>query len=599
MALSQLASYPLCTSNRNLQLRTSTATLLGLSVGSKNPHSLPCLVQCMTATIVPNETIVRRSGNWKPSSFDYKFVQSLTSQYLGEPYSTRMEELKEMVKLMLTQTSNNILDQLEMIDALQRLGIAYHFEDEIETILKIIYVSNNSQLRKDLYSTALEFRLLRQQGYNAHQEVFNSFKDEQGNFKANLCGDIKGLLNLYEASFLSVKGESILEDAREFATNNLRKYVSKNNGEYFSMIVSHALELPLDWRMQWLEANWFIHVYEKSRDMRPIFLELAKLNFNMIQAVHQEDLKHSTSWWKNTNLGEKLGFVRSRPMEIFLWTVGGMYELPFGYSRRTLARVGSLITVIDDVYDIYGTLDELQLLTDAVERWDINAMDQLPDYMKLCFLALHNSINEMALDVLKNQDLHIIPYLKKAWVDLCKSYLLEAKWYYSGYTPTLEEYLENAWISIAGPLLLVHAYFTITNEITSEGMDCLKDYPNIIRLSGTISRLTDDLGTASHESKRGDVPKAMQCYMHETGVSEEVAREHIESLIRETWKKINEEHFGNSVFSQTFMRLAKNLGRMSHCMYENGDGFGAQNRHTKERVVSLLIQPLSLKTNQY
>ena len=41
-------------------------------------------------------------------------------------------------------------------------------------------------------------------------------------------------------------------------------------------------------------------------------------------------------------------------------------------------------------------------------------MDQLPDYMKICFLALHNSVNEMALDTVKEQRFHIIEYLKKA-----------------------------------------------------------------------------------------------------------------------------------------------------------------------------------------
>ena len=47
-------------------------------------------------------------------------------------------------------------------------------------------------------------------------------------------------------------------------------------------------------------------------------------------------------------------------------------------------------------------------------RWDINAMDQLPNYMKLYFLALHNSVSEMAFDTLKEQRFHIIRYLKKA-----------------------------------------------------------------------------------------------------------------------------------------------------------------------------------------
>ena len=36
--------------------------------------------------------------------------------------------------------------------------------------------------------------------------------------------------------------------------------------------------------------------------------------------------------------------------------------------------------------------------------------------------------------------------------------------------------------------------------------------------------------------KRGDVPKWIQCYRDEEGVSEDEARKHIEFLIDETWK---------------------------------------------------------------
>jgi len=41
-------------------------------------------------------------------------------------------------------------------------------------------------------------------------------------------------------------------------------------------------------------------------------------------------------------------------------------------------------------------------------------MDRLPDYMKLCFFALYNSVNEMAYDILKYQGIDILPYSKKA-----------------------------------------------------------------------------------------------------------------------------------------------------------------------------------------
>jgi hypothetical protein len=56
-------------------------------------------------------------------------------------------------------------------------------------------------------------------------------------------------------------------------------------------------------------------------------------------------------------------------MENFFWTVGVLFQTQFGYCRRNCTKIGALITTIDDVYDVYGTLDELELFTDAVERF--------------------------------------------------------------------------------------------------------------------------------------------------------------------------------------------------------------------------------------
>ncbi|KAJ9139583.1 hypothetical protein P3X46_030307 [Hevea brasiliensis] len=536
-----------------------------------------------------------------------KIPDNITTRRSGEPYTTRVNKLKEEVKMMLERATNP-LDQLEIIDTLERFGVAYHYEDQTGTKLKSIYdnIIDKQRLKQEphLYATALQFRLLRKHGYNVPQEVFCSFMDLKGNFKASSCHDVKGLVYLYEASYLSLPGEAILEEAQKFSSKNLKAYLKKESNSstsgddaknYHLNMARHALELPLHWRMQRLEARWFIDVYENSPDMKPILLELAKLDFNIVQAVHQQDLKRASSWWKGTGLGEKLGFVRARPMEGFLWTVGGVFEPEYGYFRRILSQVGALITVIDDIYDVYSTLDEVELFTEAVARWDIIEMDKLPDYMKICFLALYNSINKIAFDSLKEEELHITPYLKKAWADLCKSYLLEAEWYHSGYKPSLHEYLDNAWVSISAPLLLVYAYFAVPNQITKEASECILDYPNIVKWSSLITRLADDLGTSKHEQKRGDNPKSIECYMHESGASEAAAREHIHYLISEAWKKINEYQIGNTaVFSQTFIRMAMNLARMSQCMYQHGDGFGAQNLETKNRVISLLVEPVSL-----
>ena len=45
-----------------------------------------------------------------------------------------------------------------------------------------------------------------------------------------------------------------------------------------------------------------------------------------------------------------------------------MFEPQFGYCRRMLTRLGALLTVIDDIFDVYGKPKELKLFEDAVVR---------------------------------------------------------------------------------------------------------------------------------------------------------------------------------------------------------------------------------------
>lgn len=74
------------------------------------------------------------------------------------------------------------------------------------------------------------------------------------------------------------------------------------------------------------------------------------------------------SWWRETGLGNQLHFARDRIVENYFWTIGHNHEPQFGYGRRIMTKVNALITTIDDIYDVYGTLEELQLFTVAVER---------------------------------------------------------------------------------------------------------------------------------------------------------------------------------------------------------------------------------------
>ncbi|CAI9770019.1 unnamed protein product [Fraxinus pennsylvanica] len=366
-----------------------------------------------------DQTVIRRSGNYRPPMWEFDYIQTLNSEYAGDSYVARALELKMQVKMMLDEAVEP-LEQLELIDNLQRLGISYHFEDEIKQMLTIInkkYSKNHEPEIKDLYATALEFRLLRQHGFTVSQEVFNCFKNDKGDFNPILRNDTKGLLQLYEASFLSTEGETTLDIAREFTMKHLKDQPSVDRDS--ALLVHHALELPLHWTIPRAEAWWFINVYGERSDMNPILLEFSNLNFNIVQTTYQQELKNVSRWWKRTGLAEKLPFVRDRLVECFFWNIGILFEPQYGLFRTVSTKVFVLITIIDDVYDVYGTLEELELFTDAVERWDVNAIEQLPEYMQICYLALYNFVNEQAYDILKEKGLVIIPYLRKAVSLIC------------------------------------------------------------------------------------------------------------------------------------------------------------------------------------
>ncbi|KAK4734057.1 hypothetical protein R3W88_008318 [Solanum pinnatisectum] len=532
----------------------------------------------------------RRPGNYGPRIWDDDYLQSQASIYVGEEYSKQAAKLKENVRMMLNDKDMRALDQLELVDNLQRLGIHYHFEAEIRRILENIY--NLSNCEDHLYGVALQFRLLRQEGYQVPQEVFSIFMNEKGQFKEILCmNTIKGVFSLYEASYLSIEDESIMEMAQKFSIHNIKKYLKQKMDDHdenniLVKQVSHALEMPLHWKLQRLEARWFIdNVYEQSECFNPILLQLAKLDFNMLQAIYLDELKHLSRWHENINLVEMMGFTRDRLVEIFFWNVGFAFEPNFWFCRKWIVNLGEFITVIDDIYELHGTLEELVLFTDMVDRLILT--------ISLSRSAHSIRSKYISLKIMKkiNWSRKLI-YMVMKCKELCKTYLVDAKWYYeydNKYTPSFKEFLNHGWVSIGGRFVIKLFYICTMNLIKKDDLELLEQNPPLIQWPSLIGRLEDDLGTSQDEIKRGDAPKSIQFYMMETKSSEENARDYMKELIGQTWKKMNKEVLMDNTtsFSKDFVRIAMNFARGAQCMYQYGDWYGKPDGETKRSILFL------------
>lgn len=120
--------------------------------------------------------------------------------------------------------------------------------------------------------------------------MFEGFTDHDGQFMACLTKDVGGMLSLYEASYVASEGETILSEAMAFTNMHLKNLVG-NKDKNLQELVDHAMELPLHQRMPRLEARWYTEAYKRREDKDDVLLELAILDFNMVQSILQVDLE--------------------------------------------------------------------------------------------------------------------------------------------------------------------------------------------------------------------------------------------------------------------------------------------------------------------
>lgn len=91
--------------------------------------------------------------------------------------------------------------------------------------------------------------------------------------------------------------------------------------------------------------------------------------------------------------------------------------------RTELTKAISFIYIIDDIYDVYGTIKELTLFTEAVNRWDYANTKDLPDYMTMCLKALYDTTNDISSKIYNKHGWNPKVCLQKAVCHIVISYL--------------------------------------------------------------------------------------------------------------------------------------------------------------------------------
>ncbi|KAL8479702.1 hypothetical protein ACS0TY_026578 [Phlomoides rotata] len=531
-----------------------------------------------------------------PSLWGDQFTKYNSDPQVKEKYSREIEALKNEVRSLLTAPESNMVDIMKLIDTVERLGISYHFNNEIEEKIQQFFNLNTNYEDEDydLYTVALHFRLFRQHGYPISSDVFGKWINGKGELKEIPMGDAKGLLSLYEATYLRRHGETILDDALDFTAANL-KAMLPNLGSPLKKQVAHALVQSLHLGGPRIESRHFISIYEEEEQKNETLLRFAKLDYNLVQILHKEELSEVTRWWKKLDLISKLPYARDRVVECYFWTVAVYYEPQYSRARIMLAKVIAITSVLDDTYDSYGLIEELDILTKALERWDIKEIDTLPEYMKVFYkevLKLHQQFEE---ELANEGRSYAVFCAREAFKELANSYNVEAKWFIQGYMPPFEEYLSNAFITCAGGYLTL-ALFLGVESVTKEEFEWLSKKPKIVAAAMVINRVIDDIASYEVEKERGQIATGIECYMKEKGVTKEEAMNKFSELATNAWKDTTEECLNpSSPYSREIFYRILNFDRIVDVSYkDNQDGYTRPEKVLKPHIIALFVDEIKI-----
>ncbi|KAK7856955.1 putative sesquiterpene synthase [Quercus suber] len=143
-------------------------------------------------------------------------------------------------------------------------------------------------------------------------------------------------------------------------------------------------------------------------------------------------------------------------------------------------------------------------------------------------------------------------------------------------------------------MLTTVSFLGMGDIVTKEAFDWIFSTPKIITASSLIGRLMDDIRTHKFEQERGHVASAIECYMKQHGVSEQVVHDKLNEQVVDAWKDINEECLRPTAFPMPLLMHVLNLTRVIDALYKEGDDYTHVGKEMKDNVALVLMDPVPI-----
>ncbi|KAK8635898.1 hypothetical protein V6N13_004611 [Hibiscus sabdariffa] len=509
---------------------------------------------------------------FSPSSTAFAFMQTKDENCL--------EYLTNIVQRFNGGVPNvypvDLFEHIWAIDRLQRLGISRYFKPEIKQCIDYVYRhvhiatwicwARNTRVQ-DIDDTAMGFRLLRLHGYDVSADVFRHF--EKGGeffcFVGQSNQAVTGIFNLYRASQVRFPGDKILEDASHFSSNFLgQKQAAHQILDKWIIIkdlpgeVKYALDFPWHASLPRVESRFYIQQYGGEEDVwigktlyrmpfvnNNAYLELAKLDFNNCQALHQKEWASMQKWYSDTGIGD-FGMSTSSLLLTYFMAAASIFEPDRSQERLAWAKTAFLVETITSSFNDHELRETfLPMFTRSVDApiSHINGrkLDSNRTIQKLIDTLLQ-TLNHLSLDTLVAHGRDISQSIRHAW----EKWML--KW--------VEEGDRHQ-----GVAELVMQTIILTSG--SWSMEELLSHPQ-------YEQLSDLTNTICHQLCHCQKQKVHDNGCFKNTDTEQMRTQKIESAMQELVQLVLQNPSDNidSEFKQTFLTVARSFYYAAHCDME-------------------------------
>ncbi|WOL20371.1 Bifunctional levopimaradiene synthase, chloroplastic [Canna indica] len=492
-------------------------------------------------------------------------LQSADGSFLSSPSATAVVYMKtgdnkclEFLTNVVNRFGDNVptqypidlLERIWAIDTIQRLGIDHHFTKEIMDTLDYVYRNTGKQGASwgrdnpipDIDDTCMALRLMRLHGYPVSSDVLEYFRDNDGNFicfPGQTHRGVSDMFNLYRFTQLAFPGEKILKEAKAFGQEYLRNCVENNDVDdkwsvkkALDKEVAHVLKNPWRRSFQRLEAREYIDHYGENDVWiaktvywmyyvnNAKYLELAKLDYNRLQNMYKKELNCILQWWSNCGVGEP----SISPEEIHFSIAATLYEPQFVRSRMAYTKCNSIENVLKDLFENHGSVNDLELMCEAVDQWNPSLVASLPVGMKVAFKVMHDTLNELAGQASEAQGKDMFPYFHQLRMKQMQGYMKLREIRQGRSDISLEEYIEHGKIELGVGIRVLPTLFLMGERLKDLDLLYLNDQSWLQEQLSLFLRLFTDIQMYKSSSNKDKMSAISLCMKVENCTEEEAIR---------------------------------------------------------------------------